>query len=719
MYCVCVYVRSFPSCSCLCATIYSRNRHSDIYRSAGHRAGQPAQRPERQSFRNFMAISAEERQWIQMINAMAYYRDVLAGAQRYIYGTTDGETWDVTGQMPDGSTFAWSTITYYQAAKCFVSSDGGWSACGSSSALVIWYVSAQCQQSGLWTMTFYDNGSLLDSKQFTLLPQINPDKVEPQLNQGAYSDAYDSICYITLFGTRYNVPCWVPLSTPYTIKQKGCFLTDSAMILSYHGVSVDPPTLNTWLSNNDGYGKYGDVDPWAVVRFAGSRGVTLSYPAPAPDPQKVWSQLEPLETYVCTYGPTMLGVKIKLIDGKLKPTHWVTATGKNNDSTNYLINDPNGGNAITLTPTYNSNDVLPAYFRKFGGPDHTYTDRTGFHITFYSPGELLFTDPQGRRVGYDPRSGVSYNEIPLARYDSFYIEDAETGDPGPETKELEVAQPIAGDYQLQVIGTGTGTYTLKIRAYDPDLNPSGANLEDVAITPGEVHAYGFNYAKTAGSPIQVVPITVVDTVPPVTVASVTPTSNANGWNNTNVMVNFSSTDIETGGTGVKEIHVSLSGAQTGTTVIPGGSGSVAVFAEGTTTVTYYAIDNAGNVETAKTQTLKIDKTPPVIAGMPAQGCTLWPPNHELVEVASVSAVDSLSGLGAFNVNLISSEPIDADGPDILITGGASQPQEVQLRAERSGNGPGRVYTITATATDLAGNTATATATCTVPHDQGR
>ena len=32
-------------------------------------------------------------------------------------------------------------------------------------------------------------------------------------------------------------------------------------------------------------------------------------------------------------------------------------------------------------------------------------------------------------------------------------------------------------------------------------------------------------------------------------------------------------------------------------------------------------------------------------------------------------------------------------------------------------GKGRVYTITTTASDLAGNTATVTGTCTVPHDK--
>jgi len=48
----------------------------------------------------------------------------------------------------------------------------------------------------------------------------------------------------------------------------------------------------------------------------------------------------------------------------------------------------------------------------------------------------------------------------------------------------------------------------------------------------------------------------------------------------------------------------------------------------------------------------------------------------------------------------------------VISGGV-----IKLRAERSGTGSGRIYTITVTATDIAGNIATKTTTCTVPHDQ--
>jgi hypothetical protein len=44
---------------------------------------------------------------------------------------------------------------------------------------------------------------------------------------------------------------------------------------------------------------------------------------------------------------------------------------------------------------------------------------------------------------------------------------------------------------------------------------------------------------------------------------------------------------------------------------------------------------------------------------------------------------------------------------------------VQLQANREGTGTGRIYTLTATAKDLAGNVASGTGTCTVPHDQGK
>jgi lactonase family protein with 7-bladed beta-propeller len=109
--------------------------------------------------------------------------------------------------------------------------------------------------------------------------------------------------------------------------------------------------------------------------------------------------------------------------------------------------------------------------------------------------------------------------------------------------------------------------------------------------------------------------------------------------------------------------------------------------------------------------------PPVISGLPAAGCTLWPPQGQMVQVATVTA-DSTAGLASFDVTGTSNEPPDPDGPDIVITGSGLQPRAVALRARRLGAGTGRVYTLTATATDVAGNTTSSTATCAVPHDKG-
>ena len=49
----------------------------------------------------------------------------------------------------------------------------------------------------------------------------------------------------------------------------------------------------------------------------------------------------------------------------------------------------------------------------------------------------------------------------------------------------------------------------------------------------------------------------------------------------------------------------------------------------------------------------------------------------------------------------------------MVTGGLT----VSLRAERSGRGPGRVYTITVECGDGAGNRTRGTVTVSVPHDR--
>jgi hypothetical protein len=205
----------------------------------------------------------------------------------------------------------------------------------------------------------------------------------------------------------------------------------------------------------------------------------------------------------------------------------------------------------------------------------------------------------------------------------------------------------------------------------------------------------------------------VDDEPPVTTATATPAPNAAGWNDGDVRVDLAATDNEA----VEEIRYELAGAETGSGVLTGASGFVDVTAEGVTTLTYYAMDEAGNAEKPQTLELRIDRTAPELT-LEASPSLLWPPNHKLVPVdIAVAADDALSGLAGFElVSVSSNEPGGEEDIEGFVPGTADT--SGLLRAERLGGGDGRVYTLVYRATDLAGNTATATVKVTVPHDHG-
>jgi hypothetical protein len=272
----------------------------------------------------------------------------------------------------------------------------------------------------------------------------------------------------------------------------------------------------------------------------------------------------------------------------------------------------------------------------------------------------------------------------------------------------EVADLLIGDYgvcnALNMDGGGSVTLTM----VDPATG-IGSNVN----SPSDNYPIG--RANASGLAIYAAK----DLQAPVTTAKVTPAPNASGWNNSNVVVDLNATD-NPGGM-VKQIEYYLTGAQpAGTRVVAGNTASFSITTEGVTTDHFFATDVAGNVESTELLPVKIDKTPPAISGMPG-ACTLWPPNHKLVEVATITAADALSGLapGSLTVTAVSSGPNDPNDPSIVIAPNGSGGFVVRLMAERLGTGADKVYTLTATASDVAGNVARATASCTVPHDQGQ
>jgi len=99
---------------------------------------------------------------------------------------------------------------------------------------------------------------------------------------------------------------------------------------------------------------------------------------------------------------------------------------------------------------------------------------------------------------------------------------------------------------------------------------------------------------------------------------------------------------------------------------------------------------------------------------------LWPPNHKYVTVeATVTFWDNFDPNPTLElVSVTSNEPDNGDDDgdtvdDIVVVDDFT----FELRAERSGIGDGRIYTITYQVTDACGNSTLATATVTVPLSQ--
>jgi len=171
----------------------------------------------------------------------------------------------------------------------------------------------------------------------------------------------------------------------------------------------------------------------------------------------------------------------------------------------------------------------------------------------------------------------------------------------------------------------------------------------------------------------------LNTIPPTTTAALSPIANGAGWNNTNVQVTLTAVD-KSCGSGVKSITYSATGDQTiPSTTVAGATASFMLSNEGVTTVSFFSTDNANDVEATKTQTVRIDKTLPIVT---------------YTGNAGTYTVDQ-----TVSITCAASDPVDADGA--AASGLASTTCQNIV-------GPAYSFTLgsnsfSATATDVAGN----------------
>jgi len=119
-----------------------------------------------------------------------------------------------------------------------------------------------------------------------------------------------------------------------------------------------------------------------------------------------------------------------------------------------------------------------------------------------------------------------------------------------------------------------------------------------------------------------------------------------------------------------------------------------------------------------------DVTPPEIS-FEKVSTTLWPPNHKMRLVLSdISANDNIDENPTLTVSVESNERLNGLGDgntdeDWQIFQSEDGSYDVYLRAERSGNGSGRTYTVTMTAEDASGNVAEEIVDIQVARDMGK
>lgn len=246
-------------------------------------------------------------------------------------------------------------------------------------------------------------------------------------------------------------------------------------------------------------------------------------------------------------------------------------------------------------------------------------------------------------------------------------------------------------YEITTTATFSGTVTISFElftvAYPEDLakvrvlHGENGTLVDRTILAPDQPAPQYTpdgstvYARvTSLSPFVIADIGTQDQTAP-TVTAIIPTLPSDaGWYNSNTFVFLRASD-NAGGSGVASITYAINGGSgggggsdfsgrasslTGGIVVNNSQVDIPVTTEGTTTITYFATDSAGNSSPEQTITLRLDKTAPNVAiTTPTQGAV-----YALNQVvkANYNCTDALSGIDTCAGTKANGSNIDTASP---------------------------------------------------------
>ncbi len=272
--------------------------------------------------------------------------------------------------------------------------------------------------------------------------------------------------------------------------------------------------------------------------------------------------------------------------------------------------------------------------------------------------------PPGTVDSTPPVTTISCNAAPCA--DTPYT--------APVTVELTSTDTGSGVNTIRYTTDGT-TPTLSSPAYQSPIT--------VTTTTTVSYAAWDNAGNAENPKTQLIQIgsTPVDTTPPVSTMSCNGSPCGTGWFASPVQVTLTATDDLSG---VAVIRYTTDGS------VPTADSTAYTTPftiSSTSVVTYRAWDNAGNVEAAHSQQVKLDTTGPSVAiTSPADGATV----QGTVKVQAAAA-DSESG--------VASVTLYVDGTKVAVA--TRSPYQFIWNTKKVSTGP---HTLTAQAVDRAGNT---------------
>lgn len=233
----------------------------------------------------------------------------------------------------------------------------------------------------------------------------------------------------------------------------------------------------------------------------------------------------------------------------------------------------------------------------------------GYAISVHSPIDLHIYDSQGRHLGPVSNERFIETNIPLASYETI-------------GHEKFIFLPIGNTYRIVGEGTSAGTFDMEVKIIEDGNVIKTVLYDDVHVSGtemrirGEISSVKMNHLLEVdqnGDGIfesMTEPSAVLNaeesgdvTAPTTTGSIIGPKLNTGMWYVGTTTVSLTATDDNSG---VLKMDYSLDGGRTWNIYV----NPFPVSEEGTTTVSYFSIDRAGNNEMLKTLQIKIDKTPP-------------------------------------------------------------------------------------------------------------